>query len=49
MALMVVTEAVLKRGTDCNETQSLNILVMFVTEAVLKRGTDCNELQPANI
>jgi hypothetical protein len=42
---MLVTLAVLNKGTDCSELQPLNIPVMLVTLAVLNKGTDCSELQ----
>jgi hypothetical protein len=37
---MVVTEAVLNKGTDFKEKQESNIWDIYVTEAVLNKGTD---------
>jgi hypothetical protein len=37
---MIVTEAVLNKGTDSSVLQLLNIDCMVVTEAVLNKGTD---------
>jgi len=45
MFAMLVTEAVLNSGTDCNDLQPWNMLVIVVTEDVLNNGTDCNEIQ----
>ena len=36
---ILVTFAVLNKGTDCKTKQPLNILDMLVTAAVLNRGT----------
>jgi hypothetical protein len=49
MLAMLVTDAVLKSGTDTNNEQLANIVVMLLTDAVLKRGTDTKEEQPLNM
>jgi hypothetical protein len=43
MLAMLVTDAVLKSGTDVKEKQFVNMLAMVVTDAVLKSGTDVKE------
>ena len=43
MLVIVVTEAVLNKGTDFKETQPLNMLIILVTRMVLNKGTDFKE------
>jgi hypothetical protein len=42
---ILVTEAVLNKGTDFKDAQPENMPDIFVTEAVLNKGTDSKALQ----
>ena len=43
MLAIVVTEAVLNKGTDFKEIHPLNMLAIVVTDCVASKGTDFKE------